>query len=276
MPHTFQTIRRRVLARFGDLLSVTATKNGTTTVFHDEDTLVGQPGRFAAREILFTGGRNMGEMRYIDASSRSQSSITMARPLPYAVQIGDTADITNAYGIGVTFRAVQDAINYAIDVARDYALLPASHDIGEPYTAETGPLSVPEAMVGVSAVMWQPADGGPFQQVQKAHSFGGNGWSLDKANHAVVINGLASTKAEGRILRVYGYELPEHLLCDDDTTSVDLEWLIDAATSHLCLDTLLSRQASGDWGSKGLFYANRADAVRSRLTPTLSPSFERF
>src|SRR5690606_21555561 len=83
-------------ARFGDLVTVKATATGTETLFIDADTLVGEPSRFAGREILFTSGPNAGQMRYITGSSRNDSAITLNRPLPYPTQEGDEADITNA------------------------------------------------------------------------------------------------------------------------------------------------------------------------------------
>jgi hypothetical protein len=270
------TIRRRVLARFGDLLTVRATANGTTTTFIDEDVLVGQPGRFAGREVMFTSGLNAGQTRYVESSSRNNSSLILSRPLPYATAIGDEADITNAFGIGITFRAVTDAINYAIDIARDYALLPTTYDLPDPFAADADGLLIPDTIVGISGVLWLNADKNTWHPVQKAHSRNGNGWSLDKATHRLFIDGYVGSSVHERFIRVTGYTHPTALVNDSDTTGINIEWLVDAATAHLCLDTLLSRQASNEWSSKGLWYSNRADSVRSRLTPVLGPSFERF
>src|SRR5690606_27297331 len=117
--HTLKRIRRMVLARFGVLVTAKATATGTEPLFIDADTLVSEPSRFAGREILLTSGPNAGQMRYSTGSSRNDSAITLNRPPPCPARGGDEADITNAYGIGVTFRAGHDAINFAIAVARD-------------------------------------------------------------------------------------------------------------------------------------------------------------
>lgn len=273
--HTLKRIRRMVLARFGDLVTAKATATGTETLFIDADTLVGEPSRFAGREILFTSGPNAGQMRYITGSSRNDSAVTLNRPLPYPTQEGDEADITNAYGIGVTFRAVHDAINFAIAVARDYKLTPVTYETSEPWDGTTDSIPVPMDMVGVERVE-AIDDCDTARSITRASRGGGYGWSLDHSRHAVLLRGPDAKRANGWRFRITGYTLPGELTADDDTTEVDIEWLVDMATSHLCLDTLLSRQNNGEWGSKGMLYQQRADRVLSRLTPNIRSSFQRF
>lgn len=273
--HTLATIRRRVMARFGDVLEVTATASAADAVtFTDEDNLVGEPGRYAGREILFTSGLNAGQTRYVEGSSRDTSSLTFSRALPFNVVAGDTALVTNAYGIGITFRAVRDAINYSIDMSRDYALVPAEEEIVDAFDHETGVLDLPATFVGVEAIHGIDSDG-DYRSIERAQRINGNGWSVNRATGQVAIRGYRGYIADGYRIVVRGYTLPETLVADDDTTTVDLEWLVETATAHLCLDTLLSRQATGDWGSKGMLYQQRADRIRSRLTPVLGPSFVR-
>jgi len=63
------------------------------------------------------------------------------------------------------------------------------------------------------------------------------------------------------------------LTSDDDVTMLPQEWLIETAAAHLCLDTLLSKQASGEWGSKGMLYQQRADRLLTTLTPNIGPNY---
>lgn len=273
--HSLRTIRRMVMARFGDIVTAIATANGTDITLIDEDNLYGEPGRFSGREILFLSGANAGQQRYITGSSRNDSSVTLNRPLPFPTTEGDEADITNAYGLGVTFRAVRDAINYAIAVARQYHLAPMTYRPGQNFIRDDGVIPVPQPMVGVERVEMVD-DCGDARPVRRAHSAGGNGWSLDHGTHSVVIRGHEARKADGWHPVIYGYTLPHDLTQDDDTTTIDIEWLVDMATSHICLDTLLSRQATGDWGSKGMLYKQNAERTLSRLTPILRSTFTRF
>src|SRR5690606_20378540 len=94
--HTLKRIRRMVLARFGDLVTATATATGTEKLFIDADTLLREPSRSAGRQILFTSGPNAGQMLYITGSSRAASASSHNRTLPSPTQQGDEADITNA------------------------------------------------------------------------------------------------------------------------------------------------------------------------------------
>ena len=273
--HSLATLRRRVMARFGDLVEVTATEDDPTGLsLVDEDTLVGEPGRYAGREILFTSGANAGLTRYIKGSSRDNSAVDFSRALPSGVVAGDTALITNAYGIGVTFRAVKDAINYALDMSRDYALVPAEVELADAFDPETGVLDLPEEFVAVEGIHGIDEDG-HLRHIERAMRQNGNGWSVSRANRQLMIRGYRGHLADGYRIVVRGYTLPATLEDDSDTTTVDLEWLVETATAHLALDTLLSRQATGDWGSKGMLYQQRADRIRSRLTPVLGPSFVR-
>jgi len=48
---------------------------------------------------------------------------------------------------------------------------------------------------------------------------------------------------------------------------------VATATSHICLDTLLSRQTPGEWGSKGMLYKQEAEALVTTLTPNIGVNY---
>lgn len=267
---TLRDLRRMVMARFGDIVRCKATSDGTTTEFIDADHLVGEPGRYAGREIMFVTGMNAGQVRYIDGSSRETSAVILRRPLPYMTMEGDEADITNAYGIGITFQAVNDAINYAITTARERARVPVNYRIAE-WDGDSH-IPIPVEAVGINEVYAIDADGrqSPIAKATRR----GTGWMVDKATRSIVISGRAACHARGQDLMVNGLALPNILIEDDDVTMMPVQWLVATATSHLCLDTLLSRQAPGEWGSKGMLYKQEADSLVTTLTPNLSPNYQ--
>lgn len=275
--HSLMNIRRRVLARFGDLVTMRATRDGTTSTFIDHDSVVGEPGRFAAREAYFATGPNAGQIRYVESSSRDQSMLVFSRELPFITRMGDEIDVTNAYGAGSTFRAVNDAISYAIAISRDHALVPTAIEYPDRFDAMNyQELPVPYDIVGVDRVFSRRAPNEPWREVKRATEQGGDGWSLNRSDHTVILGGLAAHTAHDGYIKVQGYTLPAPLELDTDTTTIDIEWLVDAAASHLLLDTHLSRSNTQDWASKGLLYKQNADRLLPRLTPNLSPSFMRF
>jgi hypothetical protein len=267
-----------VLARFGDLVTLTATQDGTVDTFIDEDNLVQGPNMFKAREGIFVGGQPelRGLVRYIDASSRDNHAVRFSRALPVATAEGDVMDVTNAHGIGVTIQAVHNAINYAIAVAQDYALVPVAYDLLDVFDGDsTHRFTLPDEFVGIEDVLSLQTNG-EWTPVTRAGGPGQYGWYPEFSLKAVSVNGWVGSAAHDKYLRVSGYMLPQELTADTDETTIDREWLINTATAHIALDIVRSIQSSGGWDQKGLMWQSRADAMLARLTPNIGPSFQRF
>jgi hypothetical protein len=272
------TLRHMVLARFGDVLTVTATQDGTTDTFIDENNLVLQPRMFKGREAIFVSGQPelRGLVRYIDDSSRDQRAMHFSYPLPVATAIGDVMDVTNAHSIGATIQAVHNAINYAIAIAQDYALVPVAYDLIDAFDGSSSHrFTLPDEFVGIEDVLSLQTNG-EWTPVSRAGGPGQYGWYPEFSLKAVSINGWVGSAAHEKYLRVAGYMLPQELTVDTDETTIDREWLVNTATAHLALDVVRSIQTSGGWDQKGLMWQSRADAMLARLTPNIGPSFQRF
>lgn len=266
---TLRDLRRRVMAKFGDIVTCRSTRNGSVTEFIDEDNLVGEPSRYAGREILFVTGLNAGQKRYIQGSSRNDMSVILQRPLPYPTAEGDEADITNAFGVGITFQSVDHAIREAIETARVRGRTPVSYTV----TAwdGSGSIPIPVDAVGINDV-YGVDHHGKQRHIRKG-SGRGNGWRIDHTNRTITIGGHEASQARGYDITVNAMALPNLLIDDDDVTMIDAEWLVTYACAQLCLDSLLSRQASGDWGSKGMLYRQDAERMATRLTPNVGPNY---
>lgn len=273
--HTRKDLRRRVLRRFGDIVIATATANGTTTTFTDTETFYGDSSRYAGRHAYFSDGTaaNLGKTRYVQGYNGTTQTLTFQHALPAAVAEGDEIELTNAYGIGVTHDITHEAINWAISISRTYALEPAVSDLGTWDQAST--LSLPESWVGVESVHYQHPITDEWHVVERARKHGKRGWAIDHANRTLVLGGDLNRYLDDTTIRVYGYTLPDVLEADDDTTTVDIEWLVNMATAHLMLDVVRSRQGA-EWGNQGLYYEDQANRLRARLAPVLGPSFTRI
>ena len=267
---TLRTLRRRVMSRIGDLLRCTATQDSDNTQIIDQTNLVGEPARYAGREIMFVTGLNSGERRYIAGSSRDTSSVRFSYPLPYPVAIGDEADITNAYGTGITFQETDDAIAWAFDIARSRARIPVNYRV----TAWNGTdvIPIPAEVVGVNDV-YSVDEQNQQQRVERSNRRD-NGWFIDQPNRSIVINGVAGYGARNHAVVVNAWVLPRMLIDEDDVTTLPVAWLVDMAASHLCLDTLATRNAGGDWASKGLMYQQNADKIITMLTPNMGTNYQ--
>lgn len=266
---TLRQLRHMVMAKFGDVVSCTATQHSNGSVFIDEDNLVAEPGQFAGRDVVFYTGANAGQKRKIVGSSRNGSQVTFSRPLPFPVAVGDECDITNAYGIGITLQAVDNAIRHAMTVARRRAHIAVAYRI--PAWAGAA-IPIPVDAIGINDV-YVVDRGGVQRHVRRGNSRT-NGWLIDQPSRSIFINGYEGTQAHGMDIVVNARTLPNMLLDDDDVTMIDPEWLVLTATSHLCLDTMLSRQVTGEWSSKGMLYKQDAERIASRLTPNIGPNYQ--
>lgn len=270
-----KTLRRRVLARFGDIVIATATSAGTTTTFTDNVTFYGEAARYAGRHALFTNGTaaNLGQVRYITGYNGSTQTLTFQGALPATTAIGDEIEVTNAYGMGVTHTHVHDAINYAIAASRDYARIPAVYEPVDAYDGETArTISLPDEWVGVESIHYQDQWTDEWKPIRHAATLNHNGWSIDRPNRQITITGRWGRQVDERSIRIYGYTRPTALSSDTDTTKLDIDWLIHTATHHLMMDVVRARQGA-DWSGQALWYADQANAIKSRLTPNLKPSY---
>lgn len=276
---TRKALRRRVLAKFGDLTVLTATAAGTTTTMKDTTRIVGEPSRFAGRQVLFTGGTtaNLGLIRAVTQSSRDTNTITFSQALPSATASGDEAEMTNAHGMGVTFDAVHDAINTAIAIAQSVALVPLLATAADVFDGDdTRSIALPDTFVAVNRVQYQIDATNEWRNLRHAPASGQDGWSVDRTTREVTVAGPLATRINGLNVRVYGYGTPSPLTDDDDLTQIDLDWLLNETCALLALDVVSARAASSDWASRGLLWKQQADERATRLTPNLGPSFVRL
>src|SRR5690606_6049314 len=118
MSITRKDLRRMALAAAGNTHALTATANGTTPASVDATNRVGDSGRYAGRYALFTSGPNAGQVRYVSGYNGSTHTLTFQSALPNSTATGNELELTNAYGIGVTFEMVHNAINWTIRSAR--------------------------------------------------------------------------------------------------------------------------------------------------------------
>ena len=266
---SLRQLRRRVMSKFGDLLMCTATTGTDGGQFVDADNLVGEPSRYAGRDALMVTGANAGQRRHIRGSSRDTSSVLFNRPLPFPVLEGDQMDITNAFGVGITFQAADSAIREAMEVARLRAHVPISYTI---HAWDGAPIPIPVNAIGINDVYGVDENG--VQHHIRRGNTRANGWMVDKPSRTIRISGYEATQAMSYDIVVNARELPGLLMNDDDVTMVDAEWIVTYACAQLCLDVLLSRQASGDWGSKGMLYKQDAERMVTRLTPNIGANYQ--
>lgn len=272
------TLRRRALGELGDLRLLTATATGTTTTLIDTVNLWGEPGHYAGRLAYVASGTvaNLGQTRLVNGSSQSAMSLTFAAALPAATQAGDEVELVNTFGMGWTFEDVHHAINASIAEARDYGLVPLTEDSTDAFDqAGTREVPLPETWTHIERVQYLDPSTDHVVNIRRANVHGANGWAVDHANRSVLISGEQAYRADTAVIRLHGYGQPEPLETDSDETSLDPEWLMLKVCSRMLLNVVRSRSAADTQG-QGLYYADKADKLRARLTPLLGPSATRI
>mgnify|MGYP006189670299 CR=1 FL=1 len=271
-------LRRSVMRELGDMRVLTATAAGTTTTLIDEANLYGEPGTYAGRLAYFSGGTaaNLGLTRPVNGSSQADMAIIFSYALPAATAVGDEAELVNTYGMGWTFEDVHSAINSTIEEARSYGSVPVSEDIAVEFDeAGDRTVAIPDTFVGINAVQYVDSVTGHPVNIRRANVLGSNGWAVDHANREILINGGQAYRAHEQVIRLYGYGDPAPLTDDDDETALDPEWLHLKVCGRLLLNPMRSRQGQ-DVQGQGLYYSDKADRLRARLTPLFGPSYVRL
>lgn len=272
------TLRRRVLHELGDLRVLTATATGTTTTYIDTVNLWGEPGHYAGRLAYLASGTaaNLGQTRLVNGSSQAAMSLTFAAPLPAAPVLGDEVELVNTFGMGWTFEDVHHAINASIAEAHDAALVPLTDDSADAFDqAGVREVPIPATWTHIERVQYLDPTTEHVVNIRRANVHGANGWAVDHANRTVLISGEQAYRADTAIIRLHGYGQPAALMADTDETSLDNEWLMLKVCSRLLLNVVRSRSAADTQG-QGLYYADKADKLRARLTPLLGPSATRI
>ncbi len=265
------TLRRDVLHDLGDLRILRATSNGTNVDFRDALNLTGEPGVYAGREALFTGGtlENIGEIRYVTDSSRDSFALGFGVSLPSATFIGDEAELINTRGTGWRFQETHDAINQAIRSLGDKAMIVAAVSASS-YGRGVG-ISVPPSFRRVEDIQWRDAsDTTVWHSIPKAQRATAPGWWLDRFTRTVVINGPSAWTINGRALLLYGLGEPAELLSDSDTTPVNREWIVAQARSTLALGRH-TRMPTPETERLFFLYEQRAGQLRGRVLTRVSP-----
>lgn len=226
------TTRRQLVTDTLDILKdlrvLTATRDGADVTFYDDKNLVGEPGSYTGREVLFVAGTaaNIGEVRYVTGSALN--GIGFGLSLPATTATGDECWMVNTRGIGYRFDDVYRAINQAIRAARHYGPVVAGSDTV--VYASGDAVAIPPEFVRVENVLWQDGnDDAVWRTIVKARTPHGSGWWIDKASRTIHIGGNAATKIDGRTVKIWGLAEPAELHSDDDETEVNGDWIAHTA-----------------------------------------------
>jgi hypothetical protein len=219
----------------GDCLVVTATADGTNQSFIDDDNLDGPNGAYKGFDIYFTGGTadNLELRRRIADSTQAVGRVTWNKVLPAETAEGDEAELWNLRGIGIKAIEVNEALNWALALAGKQADIPIVAVVSGAFSRDSPRVSIPtEVTRGMYGMSWEDGEG-VVRTIDRASDPYDEGWYYDQASRTIVIGGSYLSPMDGMTLTINGLGTPPSLLTDDDTTTLDPEWLVAEATKRV-------------------------------------------
>ena len=270
MSITRQLLRQYMGRQVGDLTSLTATANGSTTTFVDTTSLVSAVETAKGRDIIFTSTPNLGIIRRITAADMTTGTLTFAAVT--STVAGNTAELYNFRGKGWRVEEYHDAINRAIASAFRPYYQPFNAVIAAVFDDATGDLTVPAGITHVEDLEFEDPNG-IWQTVPQAGGRGQSGWWADQyANTINVRDWRFTSLMDGQNLRLIGWTRPTLMTAETSVTYIDQEWLISKASSLLCLSAL---DRDRENYNRGMVFQQEADrnegALRTRMSGKVRP-----
>jgi hypothetical protein len=266
------TVRRDILRDLGDLLLLTATKDGDENTFIDEVNLNAEVGAYIGREAYFCGvdvpTANDGLTRYVVDSSRFQHALAFSVPLLGPTVAGDECELVNLRGVGYHAHTVNEAINESIRFAQRHQLFGLSSATIAPDTS-TGLYPLPPEFRTVEHVYYTDSLGNA-QELTKVKSRGNPGFIVDRANRSLLITFPLQYASSAQTLRIDGLTEPAELTDDASMTRVDAEWLVFQTEASLARGRFLRSPSPESQAVMGTLM-QQSNALREQLATRRSP-----
>lgn len=236
MPSTLREIRTAVADLLKDRMELIAT-GGSTSTFQDTIELVQFDDTLVGSQILIESGANAGQLRTVTANVLSTQTLTLAPVLGSAIVAGVEASLYNLHGHGFSVRRYNSTIKSIVN-SRDYKnAVDASYTFADPYDSRDPVLEVPADFIGIYAVQVALAsyhDETIKYDIKKARYPNSNGWYLEPATRELSINGRERLMAHDGTVTLLGIEPHPAPVDDDDTISLDFEWVLYSVAAQLC------------------------------------------
>lgn len=263
-----RTMRRRVGAKLGDFVLLTATANGSTTTFTDAIRLRSS-ARYEGRTALFASGANDGLERFVSGSS--STTLTVAT-LTAATVIGDSCELWNERTKGWTPTEVNDALDTAIADAAAIGGVEVAASITPLFNKSTAVIDIPTTLTHVYAVEYRDDDGF-WKRVPRASGAGRGGYWLRGIDGDVEVQGDWRETLNGRTVRLLGYGQPSPLTSDAGLVGCNSTWLL-LATCALLMESGAHKAPGEDRERWALQYGQQAFQMRPAAVKIRKPGSE--
>jgi hypothetical protein len=234
-------LRRWIAGEFGELITGTATDDGSLSQFIDAVTFAVPDSELQGREVWYvssadgTSTANVGTLRYVDDNNGSDASISVVPDWPAIPKTGDVVELYNARGYSVSTTEIHEKIEQLVtEVAEEGALSTTSSDLtlawNNPY------LVVPDDWIWLFGAQFQDYWGN-WNMVHPA-DIEPQTWTdpvTVKITGPSVQAAWAASSLLTPTIRLIGAAPLTPPTRDTDTTTVDASWLVKQAAAELMI-----------------------------------------
>lgn len=259
-PATRGSLRRSIGRLLGDVIVATVTDaSADPSIVIDKLNLVYNNNELAGRRAYvsyaFTG-QNLGVNRRVIGNDKSSAQVQLSPALPAALAVGDVVEFYNERDLGPSVDDIHQVINSVILSAQDVNI---TDTVGpEAQFSETTPLvSIPSTWRFLTGAEWQDRRS-IWRPIPPADL------RVDVPNRTVEIRNRSAYLADGLKVRLRGAVAAAALQSDDDTTSVDAEWLKYQAAAELLISMSHRAHDSAMSERKAQYFQTLADSRRPK------------
>jgi hypothetical protein len=251
-------IRQAVARMLNDFFPAVANASGQTNSLTDVLNLARETDYFKGMEVFFSDptSPNYNHIATITRSDGPTRTIFFEPPLATGTVEGETVELYNFKSRGTRWSQYNESINDAISIAMElHALVPAVVTADSPFMANPGTLEIPESFVSFTYVSFAMPNG-ISTNVRPEHI------QVNRFNRTIEFRRNSAYRWNGRIPTFYGYEMPDMLNDDTDTTVIESEWLFNEVKAQILERMIASGMPVGS--QDRLFVQERTEAGGKR------------
>jgi hypothetical protein len=252
MATTRRAIRQAVADRLDDLKVLTATvDSGGYGTLRDDIELTDATNAYLASQAMPISGTalNLGQIVRVVGSDAASHTITVTPDLPAMPVEGDQWELVNLNGKGWRFQDYHRFINQVFADASEMALVHITTTVSGGFDEGTPTVVIPDDFDSISGVSF--VDGEDVQMIRRARRPGpySDGYWLDRSTRTLRIEGGYRSYASGADITLTGLGPQAAMTDDDDTTTIDLRWLVPEVAARMAESASLNdnrRQSLAD------------------------------
>lgn len=259
-PATRGSLRRSIGRLMGDLIVCTVTDaSADPSLIKDTLNLVYNKNELAGRRAYVSysyNGQNLGISRRVVGNSKDTATAQVSPAFPTTTTVGDVIELYNERDLGPTVEDIHAVINGVILSAQDVNITDVVGESSQ-FDERSPTVTIPTTWRFFTGADWRDRRS-IWRPIPPADL------RVDVPNRTVEIRNRSAYLADGLQVRLRGTLAAAALDSDDDTTSVDAEWLKYQAAAELLISMSHRAHDSAVAERKAQYFQTLADSRRPK------------